>query len=214
MHAIRSHHARDVISFYIRNDFWRTNKKRTRLCRMARKPKVAAPPGYRGCPKCSTVLPLVDPDTQAANFAANGYCKPCEKARTAAARAALAPLEAPREGPATKATRAEAMAQAVAAARIPPFPGLASLSRPQCACCHRAPTMQVHAQPFCDRCGYYVAACGRCVDHSFREFIPELRGNPDPPTLPYVKPTPLPFAGRTSGVRGRDETDLTPEERQ
>lgn len=205
--------SRDLI--YVATDPTYKRKKEMetqRLCatilRMpgGRKPKIAAPAGSKGCPRCLLVLPLIDPASGESNFAHSGYCRACALAKTMEYKREQAEKRAAERGvpPSTE----DAKYEKIAVARITPFPRVAGLP-PYCSCCHRAPKQSVAGLPFCERCAYYVAACGRCVDHSFREFVPELRGNPDPPLLSVEATAPVPpYAGRKTRAPGADETDL------
>lgn len=180
---------------------------------MARRPKIAAPPGHKGCPDCLQVLPLVDPISNKRNFAASGYCHPCASKRISAYRArardTLIAAGAVEPRPATAAYGIMKIdpTSAHSEAHVTAFPELKVPPIPQCSCCHRQPTQQVSGLPFCGRCAYYVAACGRCCEHSYREFVPGLLGRPDPALLPpvaYTREWRLP----RGAVQGRDETDL------
>jgi len=178
---------------------------------MARPPKITAPPGYKGCPKCRNVLPLIDPETQKKNFASTGYCKPCDKARVSAYKRQLSVDEsvARGESPAAWAKR-EWQTEQFAMSYIPPFPTLVAPPPPHCECCHGVPSSTIAGRHFCERCAYYVAASGRCPEHSFREHVPELLGWPDAPMLPPREIPSVDLRNRPQ-LPDLDELDVEPQ---
>lgn len=179
---------------------------------MARTPKVAVPPGFdgKGCSKCGRLLLFVDPSTGQSNFSSNGYCKECKAAtnraereqRKAVVEARTAAQYTPEQITQNntlpsfdvRVGRAlEALGSSLAIAHS--FPDVDDIELPpRCACCWKPPTQEVHAQMFCDRCAYYVSACGCCLDHGNREHIAALVGRPQPPLLP------APYSKRQPGV--------------
>lgn len=183
---------------------------------MARPPKVPAPTGSRGCPRCKDVLPIIDEATRTSNFAVSGYCRKCAREISAAYRATkkategaiISSMPAGEPGrPSVDELWLENRTQKVREAHITDFPAI-SITLSRCSCCHRAPTQTVRDLPFCDRCAYYVAASGRCAEHSFREFVPELLGRKDPPLLPFVPVEREWVRPRGAGSPGLDETDV------
>lgn len=178
-----------------------------------RRPKIAAPPGHKGCPKCEKVLPLKDPVSGETNFVSSGYCRLCSRVIMAERRRRLrnesGPATPTRVTPGLDFTQIAYKSELLSLAKITPFPKLAFEPLPACACCGTTPTQTVHGKSFCDRCGYYVSACGRCVDHSNREHIKELLHHNDPPLLPpFVAPIVEPYAVPTVD---RDELDVPPD---
>lgn len=158
-----------------------------------RKPKIEAPPGHRGCAKCRQILLLTHPTTGESNFAPSGYCKPCARAASAAHRRekrnAAALTRPARITPGLDFAQLAFKEEQMSMAAISPFPELNLKPTIRCSCCYSAPTQTVHGKGFCDRCGYYVSACGRCLDHANREHITELLHHPAPPLLPpFVAP--------------------------
>lgn len=158
-----------------------------------RKSAIDAPPGYKGCPRCKG---LFTPDQMS-----GGYCRDCRsvdqrerRAKKYEEEAANAPPAAPKPAKVVRDVSGP-LAMVVDIIKrggsflATPMPAAITAPLPNCVCCWRAPTMQVAGKAFCDTCGYYVAASGRCVEHSFREYVPELLGRPDAPMLPTIEST-------------------------
>jgi hypothetical protein len=53
----------------------------------------------------------------------------------------------------------------------------------RCGCCRDTTDLvtDLNGNPWCSRCAYFIAACGRCPAHHSPVFYPELSGNPVPP---------------------------------
>lgn len=164
-----------------------------------RPPKVAAPPGLKGCPRCKKVF---DPH----EYGHAAYCRVCtstyQRERTAIRRLRLdgVPEEEARVLIKTDPTiarapsavgqlRLDAMREQVRRALNPqqaiPFP-FKPLTWPGCDCCMGSTggLTAIGTKKFCARCVYYISRCGRCIAHARREYIPSLLNQPDPPLLP------------------------------
>lgn len=155
------------------------------------------------------VLPLIDPTTQQKNFLSNGYCRPCSSKASAESRQRTHGETAGHGESPVAIVKRQWQTEQLAMSYIPPFPTLNLPEIPRCVCCYASPETEISGKKFCSRCAYYVAASGRCPEHSFREHIPELLGRADAPPLPPRQYPQIDFANRPQ-LPDLDELDVEP----